>query len=104
MRPAKLTASAVQKLRSSSGKKQWAITPGQSAVVYEKQCLPGRRHHYRRNLKNNYQQVGGTMAYILKNSQGEVIAVSAAENPGKDWIYAEDNSQEYLDFLEKIAG
>lgn len=41
------------------------------------------------------------MAYILKNSQGEVIAASAAEQPGNEWVFAEDNSKEYLDFLEK---
>lgn len=41
------------------------------------------------------------MAYILKNSQGEVIAASAAENPGDGWVFTEDSSREYLDFLEK---
>jgi hypothetical protein len=47
------------------------------------------------------------MAYIIKNSQGEVVAVSTAENPdtadklGTDWIFVEDTSKEYLDFLEK---
>jgi len=41
------------------------------------------------------------MAYVLKNPQGEVIAVSAAENMGADWILVEDSSKEYLGFLEK---
>jgi len=41
------------------------------------------------------------MAYILKNSQGEVVAVSATENPGAGWFFVEDNSKEYLDFLER---
>lgn len=40
------------------------------------------------------------MAYILKNAQGEVIAASAEENPGQDWVYVENNSTEYLDFLD----
>lgn len=40
------------------------------------------------------------MAYILKNSQGEVIAASATEKPGNEWVFAEDNSRQYLDFLE----
>ena len=41
------------------------------------------------------------MAYVLKNAQGEVVAVSANENLGADWIFAEDTSKEYLDFLER---
>jgi len=41
------------------------------------------------------------MAYILKDAQGIVIAVSAAENLGADWIFVEDSSSEYLDFLER---
>jgi hypothetical protein len=41
------------------------------------------------------------MAYILKNSQGEVVAVSATENLGADWLCVEDSSKEYLDFLER---
>ena len=46
------------------------------------------------------------MAYILKNAQGTIIAASAAENPsvsenpGADWIFIEDDSREYLEFLE----
>lgn len=41
------------------------------------------------------------MAYVLKNVQGEVVAVSATENLGDNWILVEDNSKEYLDFLER---
>ena len=41
------------------------------------------------------------MAYVLKNSQGEVVAVSAAENLGSNWIFVEDSSKDYLDFLER---
>jgi hypothetical protein len=41
------------------------------------------------------------MAYVLKNAQGEVIAASTTENLGTGWILVEDNSKEYLDFLEK---
>jgi hypothetical protein len=41
------------------------------------------------------------MAYVLKNAQGEVIAVSATENLGAGWALVEDNSKEYLDFLER---
>jgi len=41
------------------------------------------------------------MAYVFKNSQGEVVAVSAAENMGDGWIPVQDNSKEYLGFLEK---
>jgi len=41
------------------------------------------------------------MAYILKNAQGEVVAVSASENLGADWRFVEDSSKEYMDFLEK---
>jgi hypothetical protein len=41
------------------------------------------------------------MAYVLKNAQGEVIAVSATENLGAGWTLVEDTSIEYLDFLER---
>ncbi len=40
------------------------------------------------------------MAYVFKNSQGNVIAASASENLGKGWIFIEDNAREYLEFLE----
>jgi hypothetical protein len=41
------------------------------------------------------------MAYILKNSQGEVIAASAEENLGNGWQYVENNAGEYQAFLDK---
>ena len=41
------------------------------------------------------------MAYILKNAQGEIIAASATENLGSDWILIEDDAKDYLDFLER---
>jgi len=41
------------------------------------------------------------MAYILKNTHGEIIAASATENPGSEWVFIEDNAKEYLDFLER---
>lgn len=41
------------------------------------------------------------MAYVLKNVQGEVVAVSATENLGADWILVDDSSKAYLDFLER---
>jgi hypothetical protein len=40
------------------------------------------------------------MAYVFKNSQGNVVAASASENLGKGWIFIEDNAREYLEFLE----
>ncbi|MDP1595659.1 MAG: hypothetical protein Q8M45_04600 [Methylotenera sp.] len=40
------------------------------------------------------------MAYILKNAGGEIIAASATENLGEDWLLVENNAKEYLDFLE----
>ncbi len=40
------------------------------------------------------------MAYVFKNSQGNVIAASASENLGKGWMFIEDNAREYLEFLE----
>jgi hypothetical protein len=41
------------------------------------------------------------MAYVFKNAQGEIVAVSATENLGAGWILVEDNSKEYLGFLER---
>jgi len=41
------------------------------------------------------------MAYILKNALGEIIAVSATENLGADWLLIEDNAKDYLEFLER---
>ena len=40
------------------------------------------------------------MAYIFKNAQGVVVAASTAESFGEDWTFVEDNSKEYLEFLE----
>lgn len=40
------------------------------------------------------------MAYIFKNSQGTIVAASASENLGKGWVFVEDNSKYYLEFLE----
>jgi hypothetical protein len=41
------------------------------------------------------------MAYVLRNAQGEIAAVSATEHSGAEWIPVDDNAKEYLDFLEK---
>mgnify|MGYP000222709200 FL=1 len=41
------------------------------------------------------------MAYILRNAQGAIIAVSATENLGPGWMLTEDNAKDYLDFLEQ---
>lgn len=41
------------------------------------------------------------MAYVLKNPQGEIVAASAIENLGAGWVFIEDSSREYLDFLER---
>jgi hypothetical protein len=41
------------------------------------------------------------MAYVLKNAQGEVVAVSATDNLGVGWILVEDSAKDYLDFLER---
>lgn len=41
------------------------------------------------------------MAYVLKNAEGVVIAASATENLGANWIFVEDNAKEYVAFLEK---
>lgn len=40
------------------------------------------------------------MAYILKNAQGNIIAASATEKLGPDWQFIEENSKEYLTYLE----
>ena len=40
------------------------------------------------------------MAYIFKNSQGTIVAASASENLGEGWVFVEDNSKDYLEFLE----
>jgi hypothetical protein len=43
------------------------------------------------------------MTYVYKNSEGEVVAASAA-NLGKGWVFMEDNAKEYLEFLENSLG
>lgn len=40
------------------------------------------------------------MAYVCKNTLGNVIAASATENLGDGWLFVEDNAREYLEFLE----
>jgi len=40
------------------------------------------------------------MAFILKDTQGKVIAASATKHPGTNWVFVEDTSKEYLVFLE----
>jgi hypothetical protein len=40
------------------------------------------------------------MAYIFKNKQGVVAAASTVESFGEGWAFVEDNSKEYLEFLE----
>ena len=40
------------------------------------------------------------MAYVYKNTQGNVVAASASENLGKGWLYVDDNNKDYLEFLE----
>ncbi|WP_020167879.1 MULTISPECIES: hypothetical protein [Methylotenera] len=41
------------------------------------------------------------MAYVFKNASGVVIAASDSENFGDGWVFVEDNSKEYLAFLEQ---
>lgn len=41
------------------------------------------------------------MAYVLKNAQDEIIAVSATENLDGSWVHIEDSAKEYVDFLER---
>lgn len=40
------------------------------------------------------------MAYALKNSQGQIIATSALEKPGDDWIKIDTTDKAYINFLE----
>lgn len=40
------------------------------------------------------------MAYILRNAQGNIIAVSAESNLDGDWQYIAEDSNEYLEYLE----
>lgn len=41
------------------------------------------------------------MAYVLKNTSGEIIAASPEVNPGQGWEEISDNPQDYVKFLEK---
>lgn len=41
------------------------------------------------------------MAYVFKNASGVVVAASESENFGDGWLFVEDNSKEYLAFLEQ---
>lgn len=41
------------------------------------------------------------MAYVFKNASGVVVAASESENFGDGWVFVEDNSKEYLAFLEQ---
>lgn len=40
------------------------------------------------------------MAYLLKDTEGKITAVSQTESVGKDWQFVQDNDKEYLLFLE----
>jgi hypothetical protein len=40
------------------------------------------------------------MAYVFKNAQGKIVAASVAESFGTGWAFVDDNSKEYLEFLE----
>lgn len=40
------------------------------------------------------------MAYVLRDTQGKIIAASSVENLGAGWVFIEGQDREYLDFLE----
>ena len=40
------------------------------------------------------------MAYVFKNSLGNVVAASASENLGEGWELIAGDAKEYLEFLE----
>jgi hypothetical protein len=40
------------------------------------------------------------MAYVLKNTEGNIIAASPSENPGQGWEQIEDDPKDYIHFLE----
>lgn len=40
------------------------------------------------------------MAYVLKNTQGKIIAASATENISDEWLFIDASDKEYLEFLE----
>jgi hypothetical protein len=41
------------------------------------------------------------MAFVLKNSQGEIIATSATEKLNDDWVEVDAKDKGYISFLEK---
>lgn len=41
------------------------------------------------------------MAFIFKDASGVVVAASASENFGDGWVFVEDDSKEYLAFMEQ---
>lgn len=40
------------------------------------------------------------MAYILKNSEGNIVAASTSINVGEGWQLVDDNAKDYIAFLE----
>jgi hypothetical protein len=40
------------------------------------------------------------MAYVLKNQHGKILAASAQEDMGAEWVFIENNNADYLAFLE----
>ena len=40
------------------------------------------------------------MAYVIRNSQGSIIAASPYETKDLGWSFIECNAKEYIDFLE----
>lgn len=40
------------------------------------------------------------MAYILRNAQGNIIAVSAENNMDGNWQFIQEDAAEYVDYLE----
>lgn len=40
------------------------------------------------------------MAYVLKNSQGQITAASATEQPSADWVQIDAADKTYISFLE----
>ena len=40
------------------------------------------------------------MAYVLRDGQGSITAVSAAEITDTGWSFIDSNAREYIDFLE----
>ena len=41
------------------------------------------------------------MAYVLKNSQNQIIAASATERLNDDWVHIEATDKAYINFLER---